>query len=644
MSQFFTKWAGALALLGFFGVGCDGPNNSSTESNSNLSPAHHTENDTSANAMVYPKDPHSCSQPNDVVVKHLDLNLNVNFDEKSLRGFAAWTLQQNNPEATHLYLDVSGLHIEKIIWEDGSAAAFTITPSTEVLGAALAITLKPQQKQVRIYYHTDPDAAALQWLDPQQTLGKNLPFLFTQSQAILARTWIPCQDSPGIRFTYQAQIETPPGLMALMSAENPIQQHPKGIYNFSQPIPIPAYLMALTVGDYQFAAVGNRTGVYAEPGILQAAVEEFADMEQMLEAAEKLYGPYVWGRYDLAVMPPSFPFGGMENPVLTFATPTIIAGDRSLVALVAHELAHSWSGNLVTNATWNDFWLNEGFTVYFENRIMEAIYGRDYAEMLAHLSWQDLQTEVQEFMQTRPKDTRLKLDLEGRDPDDGMNTIAYDKGYMLLRLIETTVGRKRFDAFLTNYFESNKFQTMDTERFLTILNDSLLTPAETQQIDVQTWVYQSGLPANCPKPQPSRFEAIDAHLKTLAASQALPPKNETDQWSTHEWLHFINNLPPQTDRSMLAKLDAAYGFTQRNNAEILSAWFNPVIRLQYKPAYPKMEQFLMNVGRRKFLMPAYRSLKSSGQLALARNIYERARGNYHAVSRQSLDALLGTDF
>lgn len=644
MSLMLTKWASALVLTATILTSCSTPTSESTPSQPRGRGTAPTTQNAPTEMILFTPDPHSCSQPNDAVVQHLNLNLSVHFDQQELRGYAEWTFQLNNPQATHLYLDAAGLHIEKIIWEDGTAAGFTLTPTTVILGAQLAITLKPGMNQVRIYYHTDADAAALQWLEPQQTLGKELPFLFTQSQAILARTWIPCQDSPGIRFTYEAQIEVPIGLMALMSAENPIKMNNRGLYKFSQPIPIPAYLMALTVGHYEFEAVGARTGVYAEPGILRAAVSEFADMEKMLEAAETLYGPYVWGRYDLAVMPPSFPFGGMENPVLTFATPTIIAGDRSLVALVAHELAHSWSGNLVTNATWNDFWLNEGFTVYFENRIMETIYGRDYAEMLAHLSWQDLQDEVKEFMKTRPNDTRLKLELDGRDPDAGMNTIAYDKGYMLLRLMEETVGRARFDAFLTTYFETYKFQSMDTETFLTILTSTLLTAEEAEQIDLKAWVYKPGLPSNCPKPNAARFEAVDAHLTVLAKSQTLPNTEITAAWSTHEWLHFLNNLPSNTNRPLLAKLDAAYGFTKSNNAEILAAWFNPVIRHQYKPAYPKMEQFLIGVGRRKFLMPAYRSLKATGQLALARNIYDRARGNYHAVSRQSLDALLGYEF
>ncbi|WP_449435437.1 M1 family aminopeptidase [Pedobacter steynii] len=192
---------------------------------------------------------------------------------------------------------------------------------------------------------------------------------------------MPCQDSPGIRFTYNATVSVPNDLLALMSAENPEVKNSKGIYHFKQIHPIPSYLLALAVGDIEFKAVDKRTGIYAEPSVLAKAVYEFADMGKMVNAAEKLYGPYRWGRYDLLVLPPSFPFGGMENPNLTFITPTVIAGDRSLVSIISHELAHSWSGNLVTNATWNDFWLNEGFTNYFERRIDEAIFGKTEAQI-----------------------------------------------------------------------------------------------------------------------------------------------------------------------------------------------------------------------------------------------------------------------
>jgi hypothetical protein len=362
-------------------------------------------------------------------------------------------------------------------------------------------------------------------------------------------------------------------------------------------------------------------------------------MEEMLLSAEALYGPYAWGRYDVIVLPPSFPFGGMENPRLTFATPTIIAGDKSLTSLVAHELAHSWSGNLVTNATWDDFWLNEGFTVYFEQRIMEAVYGRDYSEMLAYLSYHGLEHEMSEMMDKNPADTKLKLDLKGRDPDDGMNAIAYDKGYLLLRKLEETMGREKFDNFLKNYFRDNAFLVMDTERFLSLL-DAQLTEREKNSVRVNEWVYKEGLPNNHPIIESQKFVLVERELNKWLDGSELS-EVQKDNWTTHEWLHFINTLPEDLSQDKVAALDKAFGFTHSGNCEILAAWFQVTIRMDYQPADQAIEDFLVHVGRRKFLTPTYKALiERDPTKDMARRIYKKARGNYHAVSTATMDELL----
>ncbi|HEY7161433.1 MAG TPA: M1 family aminopeptidase/hydrolase, partial [Acidobacteriota bacterium] len=390
-------------------------------------------------------DVHSFAKPDEVVVKNLDLDLTVNFEKSELSGKASLQIE-NKTGATKLYLDTRDLNISKVTLDQSDKPAkFEMGEEIKYLGQSLEIEIEPTTKVVHIFYSTRPQAAAVQWLTPEQTSGKKKPFLFTQSESILARTWVPCQDSPGIRMTYSATIHVPADLMAVMSAENPTKKNSEGVYQFKMTNPIPSYLLALAVGDLDFRPIGKRTGVYAEPSVVEKAAWEFADMEKMVETAEKLYGPYRWGRYDVIVLPPSFPFGGMENPRLTFLTPTMIAGDRSNVSLIAHELAHSWSGNLVTNATWNDFWLNEGFTTYFEQRIMEALYGRDYSEMLALIEMKELQREIKDLGETSP-DTHLFLNLAGRDPDEGSTQIPYDKGYLFLRTIEENVGREKWDA------------------------------------------------------------------------------------------------------------------------------------------------------------------------------------------------------
>jgi hypothetical protein len=373
--------------------------------------------------------------------------------------------------------------------------------------------------------------------------------------------------------------------------------------------------------------------------MIEAAAYEFAETEEMIEAAEELYGPYRWDRYDILVLPPSFPFGGMENPRLTFATPTIIAGDRSLTSLIAHELAHSWSGNLVTNATWNDFWLNEGFTVYFEKRIMEEVYGKDYAAMLNELGLQDLKETVSD-LGPESDDTKLKLDLENRNPDDGMTDIAYEKGYLFLRWLESIVGRERFDKFLRNYFDENAFKTMTTESFVQYLDKNLLDELE-ERPNVEAWIYKSGIPENYPVPESDRFDKVDsASGQWLSGSMnidALPAKD----WSTHEWLYFLRGLSEKVDKEQMATLDQAYELTQTGNSEIAAEWYLLAIKNDYREAFPAMKDFLIRVGRRKFLRPLYAELvKTAANKKWAKEVYADARDNYHSVSTQTIDEIL----
>lgn len=586
-------------------------------------------------------DPHSFSRPDEAKVTHLSWSANVDFESKTIAAVATWSVEQISGEK--IILDTKALDISKVTDDSGEPLSFTSTKGDSIMGQALEIVLKPGTQKISIEYSTSPDAEALQWLLPQQTADKKQPFLFTQSQAILARSWIPCQDSPGVRFTYDAKVTVPKDLLALMSASNPQQKNDSGIYHFEMKQPIPSYLMALAVGDVAFKPVSSRSGIYAEPSLLDTAVWEFADLEKMITGAEELYGPYQWDRYDVIVLPPSFPFGGMENPRLTFATPTILAGDRSLTSLIAHELAHSWSGNLVTNATWNDFWLNEGFTVYFETRIMEKLYGKSYAEMLASLNLQDLKNEIKSLNEKGfAKDTNLKLDLSGRNPDDGVTDVAYNKGYYFLRFIEEKFGRDKFDAFVKDYFSENAFKAMDTERFIAFIKNYYQTKFNISLNDTlfQSWIYSEGLPADCPTPQSDRFAKVDDILNAWKQNTELDPSS-SKAWSTQEWLHFINNLPDSLTPKQMSMLDAFGNFTSSGNSEIIAAWGVHAIRNNYEKAYPKIELFLIHTGRRKFLMPLYEEMvKSEKGKAMAKKIYQQARPNYHFVATSSLDVLI----
>ncbi|GAA3950350.1 M1 family metallopeptidase [Hymenobacter algoricola] len=588
-------------------------------------------------------DPHSYARPTDVQVRHLALELQVDFASRTLAGHATWTLD-NHTGATDLWLDARHLEIEAVLLGglDGEHTPFETGADDTVLGQALRVSIRPDTTTVTLRYRTTPGAAALQWLTPEQTAGRQHPFLFTQSQAILARTWIPCQDSPGIRFTYEARVRVPAELLALMSAENPQARSASGQYSFRMDQPIPAYLMALAVGDVEFTPLSTRTGIYAEPVTLPAATREFVDLEKMVGAAEQLYGPYRWDRYDLLVLPPSFPFGGMENPRLTFVTPTILAGDRSLTSLVAHELAHSWSGNLVTNATWNDFWLNEGFTVYFERRIMEKLYGRPYADMLQVLGHTGLLHTIAE-LGADSKDTHLHLDLAGRDPDEGLNEIAYEKGDYLLLTLEHLVGREKLDSFIKEYFARHSFQSMDTASFVAYLRRELLDqePGLEEQLQLDAWINGPGIPAGAPPVSSARFTAVDDALRTW--QQGTPAAElAVSEWSSHEWVHFLHGLPKPISRERVQELDDAFHFTQSGNAEILAAWFPLTIAAGYAPAAGALHQFLTHVGRRKFLVPLYKALLSApGGREKAQALYAEARPNYHSVATSTFDVLVG---
>ncbi len=590
-------------------------------------------------------DPHSYARPADARVTHVELDLRADFTRKILEGTAILTVQAA-PDAKTLVLDTRGLAVDAITDRSGQPLAFTLGDDDALLGRALSIALPGDRSTIAIRYRTSPDAEALQWLSPAQTAGGRHPYLFSQGQAILTRTWMPTQDSPGIRQTYEARITVPEPLRVVMSAE---ALTPGGIvvpggraFDFRLEQPVPPYLFALAVGDIAFKPLGPRTGVYAEPSQLEQAHSEFRDLEGMMGAAESIGGPYRWGRYDVLVLPPSFPFGGMENPRVTFATPTILAGDRSLTSLIAHELAHSWSGNLVTNATWRDFWLNEGFTTYFENRIMETLYGRERAEMLDALGRRELADELK-ALAAKPGDQVLHMDLSGRNPDDAVTPVAYEKGAAFVRMLEHEVGRERFDHWLRGYFDRHAFTSLTTGDFVTDL-DRYLVAGDTSlraRLRLEEWLTRPGLPDNATQPRSEAFTRVENEVKRFLAG-ASPTDLATTGWTTQEWLHFLGALPAEMTVSKLTELDGAFSFTNSGNSEIRFAWLRMAIRQRYGPAMPSLERFLTTQGRRKFLKPLYEDLMTTDWgKAEARRIYARARPTYHSVATATIDKIVG---
>jgi len=601
------------------------------------------------------EDAHSFSNTNEIRTKHIDLELDVNFENKTIYGVARHTMERLTDTDTAVF-DINGPEIQKItLGKKGTETEtdFIIGAKKNFIGQPLSVKIAPDTKYINIYYKTTDDAGALDWLDPSLTAGKKSPYLYTQGQAVLTRTWIPVQGTPANRITYTADVTVPKDLMAIMSASNPKVKSPDGKYHFEMKQPIPVYLIALAVGNLEYKSLGKNCGVYSEPEMIKDVAWEFADLSKMIKAAESLYGPYKWEQYDVVVLPYSFPFGGMENPRLTFANPTLIAGDRSAVSVIAHELAHSWSGNLVTNATWDDFWLNEGFTVYFENRIMEKMYGKETADMLALIEFQELEKEVAQFMKEgKSEDTHLKLGLNGRNPDDGMTSIAYTKGAFFLKTLEKKVGRVKFDKFLKGYFNDHQFRTLTTEQFRKYLISELLVPNK-MDFNTDEWLYGDGIPSNCVKIVSPRFEKIQLLADKFAAGEDIfkaPPKKKgkkrepalaRDQYTPQEWQAFIRQLPAKSDPAKLALLDQKLSFKSWGNAEVATEWYVLGINSGYKAIRPHMKTFLMRTGRRKFLLPIYTALKgSSDDLKWGLEIYAEARSNYHPVAVATIDELL----
>ncbi len=608
-------------------------------------PAAQPSADTAVKAVNRSHDESSYAEPDKVVIKDLGLDLKLDFDSRQIGGAATYTLEWKDKAAKQLVLDTRELTIEKVeaVAADGSAAPlqFALAPADKVFGSKLTIDAPAQPGKVRVTYHTAPTASGLQWLEPSMTEGKQLPFMFSQSQAIHARSWVPLQDTPSVRFTYSAHVASRPDVMVLMSADNDPKAARDGDYTFKMPQPIPSYLLAIAAGDLVFEPISGRSGVWAEPTMVGKAAKEFEDTEKMIGAAEKLYGEYRWGRYDMLVLPPSFPFGGMENPRLTFATPTVIVGDKSLVSLVAHELAHSWSGNLVTNSSWKDIWLNEGFTTYVQGRITEALYGQEMAEMEREIDQNDLLAEVKDMS---PADQALALPpLTERDPDEALSNVAYVKGSWFLQFLEQRFGREVFDPFLRGWFDDHAFQSANTDQFVEYLKKNLLSkkPGAVTDAELKAWLDEPGIPAFATKARSRNFSIVDTARIAWQGSGTLPSAQITSEWGTQEWVHFIDGMGKTLPVDKLAALDKAYTFTGTANGEIAMRWYPLAIRSGYLEANEAAGAFIERVGRRKLILPIYAELvKTPEGLAFAKAAFEKAKPSYHPITTASVQDML----
>ena len=590
-------------------------------------------------------DEFSYAQPSKVAITDLALDLAIDFAARQLSGSATYALEWKDPKATELVLDTRDLAIEKVEAEGAGGTwtplQFALASPDKTLGSKLTVQAPQRPAKVRVTYRTSPNASGLQWLEASMTGGKRQPFMFSQSQQIHARSWVPLQDTPQVRFTYTAHVTAPADTMVLMSADNDPKAARDGDYTFRMPQKIPSYLLAIAAGDLVFEPISARAGVWAEPGMAKTAAEEFSDTEKMIATAEKLYGPYRWDRYDILVLPPSFPYGGMENPRLTFATPTVVVGDKSLVSLIAHELAHSWSGNLVTFATPKDGWLNEGFTSYVENRLVEALYGAERAAQETVIGRNELKAE---YATIDPKLQVLSLKPGAvADPDDASSATVYQKGAWFLQYLEQKFGRADFDAFLKGYFDHFAFQSITTADFLAYAKANLLDkhPGVVTMAELERWVYEPGIPADAPQVQSRAFSVVDAARVAWLGSGQLPSPQVTDEWGTQEWVHFIEGMPQTLTVAQLEQLDKAYTFTGTANGEIAQRWYPLTVRSGYTQARPAIAEFLERIGRRKLIMPTYEALVATTDgLEFAKGVFAKARPGYHPITTASVDKVI----
>ena len=595
-------------------------------------------------AKVVDVDEHSYAEPQKVAIDDLALDIAVDFDTKTIGGTATYTLDWKDKTATQLVLDTRDLAIEKVEGEANGTWAplqYALAAKDPVLGSKLSIETPERNAKVRVTYKSSPEASGLQWLTAEMTEGKQLPFMFSQSQQIHARSWVPLQDTPQVRYTYSANVTSRPDVMVLMSADNDPAAVRDGSYSFKMPQKIPSYLMSIAAGDLVFKPISGRSGVWAEPAMVDKATREFEDTEKMIATTEQLYGPYRWDRYDMLVLPPSFPYGGMENPRLSFITPTVIVGDKSLVSLIAHELAHSWSGNLVTFSSAKHGWLNEGFTSYVENRIVESLYGKETSSMEFAIGRNGLKKEIA----TMPEATQALAVKPGTqlDADDALSAVSYDKGAWFLQFLEERFGRQEFDAFLRGYFDHFAFQSITTEQFLAYAKENLFDkhPNRVTEAEIQEWIYAPGIPASAPQVQSRGFSNTDTARIAWVGSGQLPNPQLTKEWVTQQWVHFLEGMGEKITVEQAKQLDDTYHFSGTANGEIAMRWYPLAIRSGYADALPAASEFIQRVGRRKLIMPIYEELvKTPEGLALAQEAFAKAKPGYHPITTGSVEAVL----
>nr|XP_054751062.1 leukotriene A-4 hydrolase-like [Lytechinus pictus] len=604
------------------------------------------------------KDPNSVSNISGIITKHISIEWNINFKEKIFTGDVKLTLETLQDGVANLILDTSSNLCISEVSDDatGEKLTFEVKEPLGALGSPLNIRLpssaqsKGSKLCIKISYKTSSSASAIGWLEPSQTAGKQFPYLYSQCQAIHARSILPCQDSPSVKATYDAKVTVPCDLVCLMSAvrtgEEPCAiDNSLKTYTFRQTVPMPSYLIAIVVGALESRQIGPRSRVWSEKEFVDRAAFEFSETEHMLATAESLLGPYVWGQYDLLILPPSFPYGGMENPCLTFVTPTLLAGDRSLANVVAHEISHSWTGNLVTNCSWEHFWLNEGFTVFVERKILGRMNSEKHRQFAFIGGWKELYNSVSKYGEEH-KFTQLLPSLEGGiDPDDAFSSVPYEKGSCFLFYLETLVGINEFEGYLKAYIDKFKYRSLTTQDWKDFFLEYFHEKAAAGVFDCvewDKWFFAPGMPPIKPKYDTclvdhctelcekwsqvgeSNFEKSTGDLESMSPSQKI------------EFLAQLLLKKPLT-YNLIQEMQGIYDMDKYTNAEIRFRWLRLRIKAGDESAIDSALKMATEAGRMKFTRVLFRDLyafPSARQKAVDTFLAERH--NMHPISAKTV--------
>jgi leukotriene-A4 hydrolase len=601
----------------------------------------------------------------DVLVKNTSLDLEILFDKKKIIGNVTYDLSVLK-SFTQLILDSSYIKINSIK-VNGVESSYSFFERKEPWGEPLSIHTSADEYssvELSVDFETTEKSTAIQWLKTDPSTAEASDYVFTQLEPIHARALFPCFDTPAVKSTVIATIKSK---LPVVFSGLPLEFSEKDVFKFEQKIPIPSYLFAIASGNIAHVQAGPRSTIYAEPDRLEDSKNEFEeDLEKFIQTAENIVTPYIWSTYDILINPSSFPYGGMENPNITFVTPTLISYDKSQVDVIAHELAHSWSGNNVTNANWQHFWLNEGWTVYLERRIVGALHGEKMRQFHFIMGWNDLIESVEVLPKFEYSKLVQDLQKGAIDPDDVFSSVPYEKGANFIYHLETKLGGvDEFDPFVKFYFTKFSKQSIDTYQFVDSLYEFYGKDGEKvgilDSIDWELWLYTAGLP-----PKAEFDTTLVDQVESLVSAWVLKATEFTqlsqfmeyfntnfkrvyEELSSPQKIFFIDELLEKrpspsfwNDNSIAsdALLEIYPDLNESRNTEIIFRWFKFKLlsgKIQY---HQKLADWLGTVGRMKYVRPSYKLLnKVDHELAIA--TFEKYKDRYHPIAANMVQKDLG---